>query len=69
MAAISLNKFIYYSISETRPVHRGKVICIGTGKATGGDLGWGHKLPNSYQCGSLPAESPKVQERLKLTPN
>ena len=27
------------------------------------DLGRGHRLPNTYQCGPLPGESPKAQDK------
>ena len=53
---------------KTRPVHRGKIMFTETGKATGGAQGWGNELPNTCQCGSLPDESPKAQDRWQLMP-
>ena len=41
----------------------GKLFLIGTGKATGGDHGWGHVSPYTCQWGSLPGESPEAHKR------
>ena len=54
--------------SETKACAQGKIIFIGTVKATGGAQGWGHVSSNTCQWWSLPGESPKAQERWQLVP-
>ena len=47
MAGISLSRLMCYYSKGNKACAQEKLFFIGTGKATGGALGWGHDLLNT----------------------